>query len=320
MKIGIFGTADEPIESALAKEIKSLGFDPLHIRADALDEGLPLSIIDNEYWYLGKNTNDIKGFYLRGIPGAYAPYMEKDDSLVLFDDWYTQYIHAREKASYFVSWLIALQHQKATLVNPPQAASVLQYKPFQLHVLKAVGAEIPRTLISNDPKAIKQFKRENKDVIFKPITGGAITRRLDASAMKNLDAVTYSPVIFQECIDGDDLRVMLVGDEIVSCVAVKTPQQHLDFRDDPSYSGGEAWYEEVTLPPVIIELCRKAARECGLLFAGIDIKKTKDGRWVFLELNSSPIYIDVEFKLGHQITKAIAELTVGKRKVKTKTL
>jgi glutathione synthase/RimK-type ligase-like ATP-grasp enzyme len=38
-----------------------------------------------------------------------------------------------------------------------------------------------------------------------------------------------------------------------------------------------------------MDLCRKAARACGLCYAGLDIKHTAAGEWVFLELNSSPV-------------------------------
>lgn len=108
---------------------------------------------------------------------------------------------------------------------------------------------------------------------------------------------------------GDDLRIMLVGDEVVSCVAIDTPEQHLDFRADPVYSGGEARYREVPLPEPVKQFCRQAARACGLTFAGIDIKHQGDD-YVFLELNSSPIYLDVEVKLGHPISRAIARAVV----------
>ena len=62
------------------------------------------------------------------------------------------------------------------------------------------------------------------------------------------------------------------------------------------------------LPDEVVAQCRRAARTCGLQFVGIDIKRAPDGRWVFLELNSSPIYLDVEWKLGHPISRAIAKL------------
>ncbi len=313
MKVGIFGSDDDPQVHAVAKELRALGADDVLIRADALHEGFPLSERDGRFNYRGIDTTEFEAFYLRGIPAPYAPAMERDDELVLYDDWFIRYMQERERASFYVAWLLSLQARGVRLINPPQAASVLQYKPFQLHALRESGAVVPRTLISNDPVAVRAFKAEVGDVIFKPIMGGAITQRLEGEALERLEDVASSPVIFQETIPGDDLRVMLAGNDIVSCVAIRTPSQHLDFRDDPVYSGGEATYEEVTLPDAVIDQCRKAARRCGLVFAGIDIKRAPDGRWVFLELNSSPIYLDVEWKLGHPISRAIAELMVGKR-------
>jgi len=315
MKVGIFGTDDDPQVQAVAREVRALGGEDVLLRADALEEGLPLSELDGRMVYRGLDVTDVGGFYLRGIPAAYAPFMEKDDELVLYEDWFERYMQERERASFYVAWLLELQRRGARLVNPPTAASVLQYKPFQLNVLRSVGARVPRTLISNDPDAIRAFRADIKDVIFKPVTGGAITRVLDDETLDQLDTVRAAPVIFQERIVGDDLRVMLAGDDIVSSVAIRTPAQHLDFRADPTYSEGDAAYEPVELPEDIKALCRAAARRCGLVFAGIDIKRTDTGEWVFLELNSSPVYLDVELKVGHPISRAIAELVLGRRTV-----
>lgn len=312
MRVGIFGTDDDPQVLAVAQELRALGADDVLIRSDALDEGLPLSELDGRFFYRGTDLTDLEGYYLRSVPMPYAPSIERDDEVVLHEHWFISYMQQRERASYFVAWLLALQDRGVRLVNPPQAASVLQYKPFQLHALRKAGAAVPRTLISNDPRAVREFGR-GSDVVFKPLMGGAITRRLSEVSDDELEAVTASPVIFQERIEGDDLRVMLAGDEVVSCVAIRTPEQHLDFRDDPVYSSGDAQYEEVVLPSQVVEQCRQAARTCGLAFAGIDIKRAPDGRWVFLELNSSPIYLDVERKLGHRISRAVAELTLGRR-------
>ena len=312
MRVGIFGSDADPQCHAVARALKAQGADNLLIRSDALDQGMPLSIVDGRYVYRGVDLEDIRAFYLRSVPAPYAPAMEKDGSLVLYDDWFERYMHQRERASFYVSWLLALHDRGCKLVNPPHAASVLQYKPFQLHALRSLGAQVPRTLISNDPKAVRVFLAEVKDVIFKPLMGGAITRPLNKETLAELPNVVASPVIFQQRIEGDDLRVMLVGNEIVSCVAIQTPQQHLDFRDDPAYSGGAATYRELQLPAKVKTFCRKAARACGLHFAGIDIKhKPGSDDWVFLELNSSPIYLDVERKLGHPISAAIAKLLIS---------
>ena len=313
MRVGIFGTDDDPQVDAVAKELRALGADDVLIRSDALEEGLPLSELDGKFLYRGHDLSDLEGYYLRSVPMPYAPAIERDDEVVLYEHWFISYMQQRERASYFVAWLLALQDRGVRLINPPQAASVLQYKPFQLHALRKAGAAVPRTLISNDPTAVREFGAELGDVIFKPLMGGGLTRRLSEVSDDELEAVTASPVIFQERIEGDDLRVMLAGDDVISCVAIRTPEQHLDFRDDPIYSSGDADYEEVTLPDEVVAQCRKAARTCGLAFAGLDVKRAPDGRWVFLELNSSPIYLDVERKLGHRISRAVAELTLGRR-------
>lgn len=313
MRVGIFGTDDDPQVQAVARAVRSLGAEDVLLRADALDAGLPISEEDGRMVYRGVDVTDLDGVYLRSVPAPYAPYLERDDTLVLYDDWFTHYMHSRERASFYVAWLLGLADRGVRLINPPHAASVLQYKPFQLHALRAVGATVPKTLLSNDPAAVRAFAERVPAVIFKPLMGGAITRPLDAEALERLEDVRQSPVIFQERVDGDDLRVMLAGDDVVSCVAIRTPCQHLDFRDDPVYSSGDATYEEVQLPEAVVHQCRAAARKCGLRFAGIDIKRTADGRFVFLELNSSPIYLDVEWKLGHPISRAVAELTLGRR-------
>jgi glutathione synthase/RimK-type ligase-like ATP-grasp enzyme len=314
MRVGIFGTDDDPQVHAVAREVRALGADDVLIRSDAFQAGLPLSNLDGRWVYRGADLTDLEGFYLRSVPAPYAPAFEResDGELVLYEDWFTRYMQERERAAWFVSWLLSLQARGVRLVNPPHAASVLQYKPFQLHVLRELGAAVPRTLISNDPVAVRAFEREVGEVIFKPVMGGAVTRALAEVDDDELATVQESPVIFQERVHGDDVRVMLAGDEVVSAVAIRTPSQHLDFRADPVYSDGDATYEEVVLPEGVVEHCRRAARACGLLFAGLDLKRTADGRWVFLELNSSPIYLDVELKNGHAISAAIAKLVVGR--------
>jgi hypothetical protein len=77
------------------------------------------------------------------------------------------------------------------LVNPPHAASVLQYKPFQ----RMAGARVPRTLISNDPPAVRAFHAEVGDVIFKPLMGGALTQVLEGDVLEQLDLVRAAPGI-----------------------------------------------------------------------------------------------------------------------------
>jgi len=311
VRIGIFGATQDTQTQALTREVTALGADSLVIESQALELGEPLSFADGRAFYRRQPLEDVRAFFLRFVPLPHLPALEREGELHLHEDWFVRYMQSRERAAVFLAWLLQLQHQGTPLVNPPQAASVLQLKPFQLHALRSLGAQVPRTLVSNDPEQVRAFHAELQDVIYKPVMGGALTRPLDEEALARLDGVRQSPVIFQERVPGEDVRVVLVGEDVVSCAAIVTPEQHLDFRADPVYSSGQAAYREVRLPAQVEELCRRAARLCGLVFAGIDIKRQGD-RYVFLELNSSPVYYDVELKLGHRITAALARYLVDK--------
>ena len=68
MRIGIFGDGADPQCAAVAREAAALGVDSLYVDSRALDEGRPLSMLDGRTFYLGELVDDVRGFYLRGIP------------------------------------------------------------------------------------------------------------------------------------------------------------------------------------------------------------------------------------------------------------
>ena len=310
--IGIFGFAEDPQVKAVSNEIQRRGGTPLLLPADALNTGQPVSSWEGMVTYAGVALSECQAIYVRSIPSPHAPVIRPDKTLVRHADWFPLFMQARERSGCLVALLLSLEKAGVRLVNPLQAGATFQFKPFQLDVLRRLGAQVPRTLISNHPEQIRAFHAAERDrqseVIFKPLLGGAITRLLDDAVLAKLDHVRAAPVIFQQRIVGDDIRVVLVGDEVVSAAAIRTANPQLDFRNDAEYRSGKAQYESVILPAQIVNLCRLAAKACGLQFTGIDIKRTARDEWVFLELNSSPIYLDVEQKLGDPISGALAEL------------
>jgi glutathione synthase/RimK-type ligase-like ATP-grasp enzyme len=303
MRLGIFGGANEPQVQAVAQVARAMGAEPVVVDAFALQNGEPISNLDGELIYRGQSLSDVKAFYLRSIPPPYLPYFEKDGELRLYAEWHTQYMQSRERSVFYLAWLQGLIRRGLKVVNPPHMAMPLQYKPYQMQVLRELGAEVPRTLISNDPAAVRAFARDVREVIFKPLTGGADAQLLGEAALTRLDALRASPVIFQERVRGDDVRVTLVGGEVVSCVIIDTGSNtNVDFRSHPGYSKGQTTYRELELPAPVAALCRESARACGLSLCGIDLKRAGD-RFVFLELNASPIYLEIERKTGHRISE-----------------
>lgn len=312
MDVAIFGFPRDPQVQAVGAELRRLGAHFHVLAPDALRTQQPVSSLEGVVSFAGVELTACQAVYVRKIPSPHAPVIQQDGEWVLHADWFARFMQAREHSGFLVALLLSLEHAGVQVVNPPQAGAALQFKPFQLDVLRRLGAQLPRTLISNDPAQIRSFhaaeQARQSEVIFKPLLGGATTKLLDDGVLAKLEHVRAAPVIFQQRIVGDDIRVIFVGDAVVSAAAIRTPDPHLDFRNDPCYSSGEARYEPVTLPPAVVDLCRQAAKVCGLRFAGIDIKRTPCDDWVFLELNSSPIYLDVERKLGDPISAALAKL------------
>jgi len=126
---------------------------------------------------------------------------------------------------------------------------------------------------------------------------------LDEVALARLDRIAQGPVTFQERIVGDNVRVTVVDDAIVS--AVRIPSQTLDFRADDAYRRGATVYEAVDVPDEVAAGCRAMLRDVGLVISGIDFL-VRDGTWFFLEANPAPIWLDVEQKTGASISGAIA--------------
>jgi glutathione synthase/RimK-type ligase-like ATP-grasp enzyme len=303
-RAGIFGAADDLQVQAVARALRALGAKVLHFDPLALELERPVSELDGVLRWDSQPVGELAGCYVCTLPSQFAE-LEAGQPLDA-EARFVEAMRQRERAAFVFAWLLELEARGTRLVNALHAGSALQFKAFQLNVLRRLGAAVPPTLISNEPAAVRAFAGHHPEVIFKPLTGGAQTRLLDAGALARLEDLAAAPCIFQQRIEGEDVRVTLVDGEVCSAVVIRTPAQALDYRADPVYAAGLASYEDVALPAQVVEQCRAASAACGLVLAGVDLKRRPDGGFVFLELNSSPIYADVERKRGHGISEAIA--------------
>lgn len=191
-------------------------------------------------------------------------------------------------------------------VNSPQAIALHAYKPYQLQLLQQAGIRIPQTLISNDPDAVIEFyERLNGQVIYKPVRGGAHTARLTPNDLKadRLTDLARAPVQFQECVEGIDVRIYLVKDEIF---AGEIHSRTLDFRDDP-----QALIVPIALPDSVAQNCLTLMRVLGLVYTGIDTRRTPDGEYVFLEGNPCPMFMHFEQQARYPISDRLVDLLLN---------
>jgi glutathione synthase/RimK-type ligase-like ATP-grasp enzyme len=99
---------------------------------------------------------------------------------------------------------------------------------------------------------------------------------------------------------GTDVRVFVAGERVLAC-EVRTAA--VDFRDDPDPA-----IVPCELPDDVRAWCLRAAEALELVWTGIDLRRTPDGRHVFLEANPSPMFQGFEARSGLPLTEALADL------------
>jgi glutathione synthase/RimK-type ligase-like ATP-grasp enzyme len=195
----------------------------------------------------------------------------------------------------------------AGIVNRPAAMAGNNSKPYQLALLQGFGFDVPDTLVTTDPDAVKEFRRYHGTVIYKSVSGvRSIVSRFGDEHHARLADVASGPTQFQEHIPGEDVRVHVVGD-VVHATMVRSGAD--DYRYAP-FDGATLEVTETELPTMVADLCRSAALRIGLFVAGFDLRRTPDGRWVCFEANPSPAFTFYEHATGQPIAAAIAQLLI----------
>jgi len=197
-------------------------------------------------------------------------------------------------------------------VNQPELDEVAHHKPYQLAVATEVGLPIPRTLITNDPEAARCFANDlgPQRTVYKTFLASAEhwreTRILSEDEMAILDQVRLAPVIFQEFVPAiADIRATVIGDQIFA-TAISQPAGAYDI--DYRMGMPAATFEATTLPPETEDKIRALMRRLGLVYGAIDLRRTKAGEHIFLEVNPAGEWRFVEERTNQPITDAMARL------------
>jgi glutathione synthase/RimK-type ligase-like ATP-grasp enzyme len=209
------------------------------------------------------------------------------------------YIAGNDARSLFESLLMRLS---VRWVNGWRGFQLHQTKPAALAMVASLGVPVPATLLGNDPEAVRAFVAAHPRCIFKPVQGGAHTRRVTAAHLTdaNLRNLAYAPVTLQEEVSGSNIRVFVAGQRVLAC---EVHSDAPDFRDTDDLR-----ITPHELPTEARRHCLDAAHALDLLWTGIDLRRTPEGRYVFLEANPSPMFLGFESRSGLPLTDALADL------------
>ncbi len=193
----------------------------------------------------------------------------------------------------------------ALVVNRPSMMASNGSKPYQAELIRAAGLDVPETLVTTDVEAATAFHESHGSVIFKSTSGvRSIVSRLGPEHRDRLMDIGNCPTQFQQYVPGSDYRVHVVGDRIFGAQIVSDVD---DYRY-ASRSGGRTEIRACTLEPELSERCRRLAADLGLLFAGIDLRRSPEGRWYCFEVNPSPGFTFYQEATGQKIADSVASL------------
>ena len=195
-------------------------------------------------------------------------------------------------------------------MNPRAADTAAHHKPLQWTRAQQVGLNLPETFITNDPEQARAFvsRLGLGRVVVKPFLAThdvwRETRILTAEDLERFDQLRFAPVILQELIEGVDLRITCVGQQLFTA---EIDARQSSFPSDMRMVLGESVIAPFELPETLQAALLALMRSLRLEYGAIDMRRTDDGRYAFFEVNPAGQWLFAEHYAGLPITAAVTQ-------------
>ena len=198
-------------------------------------------------------------------------------------------------------------------LSHPNAIYNAENKLYQLRLAHEIGFAIPETLVTNNKHKLIEFAHRCKcDIIIKPLKSGRIkdganhrliyTNKLQAEHLANIEEYDLTPCIFQRSIEkAYELRITVIGNEVFSAKvdSQSDPETVMDWRKK------KLKFSVYQLPDQIADQCKGLTSKLNLSFGAIDMIKSTDGNYYFLEINPNGQWAWIEIDTGMEISGSI---------------
>lgn len=196
-------------------------------------------------------------------------------------------------------------------------------KQLQLKVANRLGLHIPATLITNSATEVRDFAQNFSAVVSKMQYAFSIydgdddeyrvySQKWLPEELQEMAGLEFSPMIFQEYVEKDcEFRVIIVGEQIF-CGKIPSQQSEdgqADWRKDANLIHEIEVYE---LPASVKLKLLHLMDYFRLNYGAIDLIKTPEGKYVFLEINPVGEFSWLDKALGHKISEAIANVLLNR--------
>jgi hypothetical protein len=224
-----------------------------------------------------------------------------------------------EEQLYSEQWMSFVKNllifKDAIWLNNPEKTYKAENKIVQLQYAKSIGFNIPYTIVTNGSPELEneRYVVKSLDTAFFNIKGKegfVYSNILQKEEIQNAN-LEWAPVVIQEYIyPKTDIRVTVVGNDVfATSITSKGKGVEIDWRivkDDVDFT-------TISLPIHIKEKCSQLVKELGLNFGAIDLLKTEENDYLFLEINPTGEWAWLVHTTGQLIPQSIADMLVSKK-------
>lgn len=189
-------------------------------------------------------------------------------------------------------------------ISSPEATDRAADKLHQLIVARRQGFQVPDTLVSNDPQAVREFhQRHHGNIIIKAVRNSGrvflATQRVDLNKLSDTQ-ISAAPSIYQELIPGTKhLRVTCFGDRVHAAL-IETDD--LDWRPNINVPISP-FPVDPDLEERIIALLNAFDLRVGIM----DLKISDRGDLVWFEVNPQGQFLFLEPLTGQNLLASFVD-------------
>lgn len=232
-----------------------------------------------------------------------------------------------EYVGFFKNLWIALRHAK-WMDNPAQVHHLQDHRLEQYRHAIQVGLEVPTTYYTNDGCVPISVLKEQGQIAVKPIARayigtsspeegtaglplkGILTRVVrpgDFSEEQLTVSCQNTPIQFQAYVKKEiEIRLTIVGNKLFPC-EIHSQKSERTKHDWRRYDFKNVEHRSSKLPQEVEVKVLRFMKSVNLAFGAMDLIRTPDGRYVFLEVNPAGQWHWVEIITKMPISEAISD-------------
>lgn len=131
------------------------------------------------------------------------------------------------------------------------------------------------------------------------------TREIDANLEFDAEQLALCPVLLQARVPkGADIRLTVIGESEFSVEIVGDRTAPVDWRGPDT----DVQFRPCALPTSVLTQCRSLLNTLGLRYGAIDLVRTPEDEYYFLEVNPAGEWAWLEHQLGLSMRQAFIDL------------